>query len=186
VGASPPQQTSREAGKEGKVALRMAGFVLRISREFLAERSFLGYSPSIMSQLILRKQAESFQRPFPELKPGYTVRVHQKVKEGEKERVQMFEGLIISLHRGRVPTDNSFTVRRIVEGVGVEKVFPLFSPNIVKIDVVKVAKVRRAKLFFLRGRAGKSARLSERFTKADEFQAAVEEESPVPMEATGE
>ena len=66
---------------------------------------------------------------------GFAVRVDEKIREGEKERVQMFEGLIISLHRGKVPTDNSFTVRRIVEGVGVEKVFPLFSPNIVKIHV---------------------------------------------------
>lgn len=136
-----------------------------------------------MTQTLLRSQAGKFNRPVPELRSGYTVRVHQKVKEGDKERVQIFEGLIISLHCGKLPTDNSFTVRRIVEGVGVEKVFPLFSPNIVKIEVIKVANVRRAKLFFLRGRTGKSARLAERFTKADEFQIAVAEKPAATAEA---
>lgn len=124
---------------------------------------------------MLQAQAAKFKRPFPELRPGYTVRVHQKVIEGEKERIQAFEGLVISVHKGRCITDGSFVVRRIVEGVGVEKVFPICSPNITKVDVVKVAKVRRAKLFFLRGRRGKSARLSERFTTADEFKVAVAE-----------
>lgn len=126
-----------------------------------------------MSQLILRKQAEKFKRPFPELKPGYTVRVHQKVQEGEKERIQIFEGLIISLHKGVTLTDGTFTVRRVIDGIGVEKVFQFASPIITKIDVVKVARVRRAKLFFLRGRSGKSARLSERFSNMDEFKVAV-------------
>ncbi len=130
-------------------------------------------------QQLLRTQAQAFARPVPELRPGYTVRVHQKVKEGEKERVQIFEGLIIGMHRGTYPTDTTFTVRRIVEGVGVEKIFPLHSPNIVKIEVVKVARVRRAKLNFLRGRRGKSARLSERFTTADEFKVAVAVEEDV-------
>jgi len=148
--------------------------------KFLATALDPRYSLS-MSQALLRTQAKKFARQIPEIRPGYTVRVHQKVKEGEKERVQIFEGLVISLHCGETPTDNSFLVRRVVEGVGVEKVFPLLSPNIVKIDVVKVANVRRAKLFFLRGRTGKSARLSERFTKADEFQVAVAEKA-APIE----
>lgn len=76
---------------------------------------------------------------------------------------------------GRCLTDATFTVRRVVENVGVEKVFPLCSSNITKIDVVKIARVRRAKLFFLRGRKGKAARLSERFTTAGEFAVAVSE-----------
>ena len=130
-------------------------------------------------QQLLHAQAKPFTRAVPELRPGYTVRVHQKVTEGEKERVQIFEGLIIGMHRGTYPTDTTFTVRRIVEGVGVEKIFPLHSPTIVKIEVVKVAKVRRAKLNFLRGRRGKSARLSERFTTADEFNVAVAKEEDV-------
>lgn len=135
-----------------------------------------------MSHILLRTQARKYLRPFPEVRPGYTVKVHQKVKEGEKERIQIFEGLVISVHKGRVPTDNSFTVRKIVEGVGVEKVFSFSSPIIEKIEVVKIASVRRAKLFFLRGRAGKSARLSERFTTADEFKAAVVPEKAAPPE----
>lgn len=122
-------------------------------------------------QQILIKEAAKAHRAFPELRPGYTVRVHQKVQEGEKERVQIFEGMIINIHRGSVPTDTTFTVRRIVEGVGVEKVFSLCSPIIVAVDVVKVARVRRAKLFFLRGRGGKAARFVERFTNAGEFKA---------------
>lgn len=128
-----------------------------------------------MTQAILRTQAEKFMRGFPDLRPGYTVRVHQKVQEGGegKERIQLFEGLIIAIHKGILPTDGTFTVRRIVEGVGVEKVFSLCALNITKIDVVKVARVRRAKLLFLRGRSGKSARLSERFTTSGEFQGAV-------------
>jgi large subunit ribosomal protein L19 len=120
-------------------------------------------------QHILKKEAAKAQRGFPELRPGYTVRVHQKVQEGEKDRIQLFEGMVINVHHGYVPTDATFTVRRIVEGVGVEKVFPLCSPAIAAVDVVKVARVRRAKLFFLRGRGGKAARFVERFTTADEF-----------------
>ncbi len=128
-----------------------------------------------MSQVTLHKQADKFKRGFPELRPGYTVRVHQKIQDGGegKERIQIFTGLVIAIHKGMLPTDGTFTVRRIVEGVGVEKVFPLCAPNIAKVEVVKVARVRRAKLSFLRGRSGKSARLSERFTTADEFQGAV-------------
>jgi large subunit ribosomal protein L19 len=119
-------------------------------------------------------------RPRPEIRPGYTVRVHERIQEGNKERIQVFEGLVIALHKGATPTDSTLTVRRIASGVGVEKVFLLHSPKIEQIEVKKVAKVRRAKLFFLRGRRGKAARLSERFTTADEFAvaAAVEEEQP--------
>jgi len=112
------------------------------------------------------------------------VRVHERIQEGDKERIQIFEGLVIAVHKGLTPTDSTFTVRRIVSGVGVEKLFHLHSPNIEKIVVKKVAKVRRAKLFFLRGRRGKSARLSERFTTAEEFAvaAAVEPSAEVPEE----
>jgi large subunit ribosomal protein L19 len=127
-----------------------------------------------MPSAILHDQAKKFHKKRPELAPGFTVRVHERIREGEKERVQIFEGLIISLHNGHTPSDASFTVRRIASGVGVERVFPVHSPMIDKIEVKKVAKVRRAKLFFLRGRTGKSARMSERFTSADEFAIAVD------------
>ncbi len=122
-----------------------------------------------MTGLALFSQAEKMMKPRPEVKPGFTVRVHQKVQEGDKERVQIFEGLVISVHRGHSPSDHNFTVRRIASGIGVEKIFPLHSPLIEKIEVKKVAKVRRAKLNFLRGRSGRSARISERFTNSDEF-----------------
>ena len=134
-----------------------------------------------MTSLALHEQAEKYEKKRPELRPGYTVRVHERIKEGEKERVQIFEGLVIGVHSGVVPTDSSFTVRRIASGVGVERVFPLHAPMIEKIEVKKVAKVRRARLNFLRGRAGKSARLSERFTSAGEFNVAVAKEEAAPQ-----
>lgn len=124
-------------------------------------------------QAILQAQSAKHLRRVPTLKPGLTVRVHQILKEGEKDRIQIFEGLVIGLHRGRTPLDATFTVRKIVEGVGVERVFPLYSPLIDRIEVIKEARVRRAKLTFLRGRSGKSARMSERFTESDEFATAV-------------
>lgn len=128
-----------------------------------------------MTASVLQLQAERFVRKVPVVLPGYTVRVHEKIQEGAKERVQVFEGLVISTHKGHVPTDASFTVRKLVSGIGVEKVFPVHSPIIEKIEVKKVAKTRRAKLFFLRGRSGKAARMIERFTTEDEFQVAQEE-----------
>lgn len=132
-----------------------------------------------MTSRAIHTQANRFVRTVPTLKPGFSIRVHERIQEGSKERVQVFEGLILSTHKGHVPTDASFTVRKVVSGIGVERVFPVHSPVIEKIEVKKVAKVRRAKLFFLRGRAGKAARLSERFTTGDEFQIAV-----VPAEET--
>lgn len=110
-------------------------------------------------------------RSVPDVQPGYTVRVHERIQEGNKERVQIFEGLIIVVHKGHVQTDRSFTVRKVVSGIGVEKVFALHSPMIEKIEVKKIAAVRRAKLTFLRGRTGKAARMIERFTNEGEFDA---------------
>lgn len=127
-----------------------------------------------MTSHLLHAQAKKFLRKVPEIKPGYTVRVHERIQEAGKERIQMFEGLVISVHNGHVPTDASFTVRKIVSGIGVEKVFPLHSPVIDKIDVKKIAKTRRAKLFFIRGRSGKSARMNERFTTEGEFDVAAD------------
>jgi large subunit ribosomal protein L19 len=95
----------------------------------------------------------------PDIKPGDTVRVHVKVREGEKERIQVFEGLVIGLHRGGLRT--SFTVRKVSFGQGVERIFPLHSPLIDQIEVVRSARVRRAKLYFLRKLKGKAARMRE-------------------------
>lgn len=85
----------------------------------------------------------------PELRPGMTVRVHQKISEGEKTRIQIFEGAIIK-RSGGSGANGTFTVRKVSEGVGVERIFPIHSPMIEKIDVVRAAKVRRAKLHFVR------------------------------------
>lgn len=131
-----------------------------------------------MTSQLLHTQAAKFLRKVPDIAPGNTVRVHERIKEGDKERTQIFEGLIIGMHRGHTQTDASFTVRRIVSGVGVEKVFPLHSPMVEKIEVKKVAKVRRARLNFLRGRKGKAARMSERFTTSEEFAGAI---APAPV-----
>ncbi len=122
--------------------------------------------------------AEKLEKKRPEIRPGFTVRIHEKIREGEKERIQVFEGLVIGIHGGKTPMDTTVTIRRIASGVGVERVFHVHSPLIEKIEVKKVAKVGRAKLFFLRGRRGKSARLSERFTTAEEFAVAVAPEEP--------
>ncbi len=138
-----------------------------------------------MPSKILHEQAEHQMKKRPELASGATVRVHERIQEGEKQRIQIFEGLIIGMHGGHNQMDRSFTVRRIASGIGVEKVFPLHSPTIEKIEVKKIANVRRAKLNFLRGRKGKSARLSERFTTDEEFQVAIAPE-PIKEEAAAE
>ncbi len=90
---------------------------------------------------------------------GDTVRVHLKVREGSRERIQVFEGTVIAKKHGGI--EESFTVRRISYGIGVEKVFPLHAPSIEKIDVVRHGKVRRAKLYYLRDRVGKAAKVKE-------------------------
>lgn len=121
-----------------------------------------------MTQAILRGQSQVYIKARPDIRPGHTMRVHERIQEGEKERIQIFEGIVIGVHRGHVPTDQSFTLRRVVSGVGVEKVYALHSPRIEKLEVRKIAKVRRARLTFLRGAEGKAARLEERLMTAEE------------------
>ena len=96
----------------------------------------------------------------PEMRSGDTVRVHVKVREGDKERIQVFEGMVIGLHRGGARA--TFTVRKVSFGQGVERIFPLHSPIVDKIEVIRSAKVRRAKLYFLRDLRGKAARMKEK------------------------
>lgn len=91
------------------------------------------------------------------LKPGDTVRVHQKIKEGDKSRIQVFEGMIIARKHGD-EAGGTFTVRKVIDGVGVERIFPFYSPNIDKIEVVRSAKTRRAKLYNIRDKAAKEIR----------------------------
>ncbi|NQT05213.1 MAG: 50S ribosomal protein L19 [Dehalococcoidia bacterium] len=97
---------------------------------------------------------------IPELAPGDTVRVYIKVVEGGKERLQPFQGVVIKMHGGGAGA--TFTVRRIAYGVGVERTFPLFSPRVERVEIIRHGKVRRAKLYYLRGRSGKAARIKER------------------------
>jgi large subunit ribosomal protein L19 len=111
----------------------------------------------IMGAMELVEKAQLTERP--RMKAGDTVRVHVRVKEGDKERIQIFEGVVINLRRGGIRA--SFTVRKVSFGQGVERIFPMHSPIIQKVDVVRSAKVRRAKLYFLRELKGKAARMKE-------------------------
>lgn len=95
----------------------------------------------------------------PSFKPGDTLKIHTKVKEGERERIQVYEGVCIA--RKNDGLNSSFTVRKISFGEGVERVFPLYSPNVAKIEVARIGKVRRAKLYFLRALRGRSARIAD-------------------------
>ncbi len=97
---------------------------------------------------------------IPDFRVGDTVRVHTKISEGDKERIQIFEGVVIRRKRGQINT--TFTVRKISYGVGVERIFPLFSPRIDKIEIATQGKVKRARLFYLRELQGKAARLQNR------------------------
>jgi large subunit ribosomal protein L19 len=110
-----------------------------------------------MKAIELIEQKHLVKRPA--MRSGDTVRVHVKVREGDKERIQIFEGLVIALHRGG--SRASFTVRKVSFGQGVERIFPLHSPTVDKIEVLRGAKVRRAKLTFLRDLKGKAARMKE-------------------------
>ena len=114
-------------------------------------------------------------RSIPEFRPGDTVRVNVKIKEGERERVQAYEGVCIA--RGGQGINESFTVRKISFGEGVERLFPVMSPNIESIEVKRRGVVRRAKLYYLRDRRGKSARIAERQTSAAPKEAAATEPS---------
>ena len=110
--------------------------------------------------LIKELNKEALSKEMPKVQIGDTVRVHVKVKEGSRERIQVFEGVVIAKKHGGI--EETITVRRISYGVGVEKVFPLHSPSIETIQVVRNGAVRRAKLNYLRGRVGKSAKIKEK------------------------
>jgi large subunit ribosomal protein L19 len=112
-----------------------------------------------MNRVVAKAQELQLRKDLPEFRPGDTVRVHVKLKEaeGEKERIQPFEGVVIS-RRGRLASA-SFTVRRVSFGIGVERIFPVHSPTISSIQVIRQGSVRRAKLYYLRGRKGKAARI---------------------------
>jgi large subunit ribosomal protein L19 len=118
---------------------------------------------------LLEKFNSDQLKKLPDLKPGDTIKVHQKIKEGDKERIQTFEGIIIARKHGK-GISSTITVRKVISGIGVERVFPVNSPSIDKIEVLRHGKVRRAKLYYLRTAKGKKARL-----KNKEFEAAIAE-----------
>jgi large subunit ribosomal protein L19 len=109
-------------------------------------------------QSVERALQGAFERKI-DFQIGDTVRVHVRIEEGEKSRTQVFEGTVIAIHNGSIRT--TFTVRKVSYGVGVERTFPLFSPSVEKVEVKSSHRARRAKLYYLRGRSGKSARLVE-------------------------
>ena len=113
-----------------------------------------------MNAIIRNIEAAQLKENAPEFNVGDTVRVYGKIKEGNRERIQVFEGTVLKRQGGS--TRETFTVRKFSNGVGVEKTWPLHSPNVVKVEVIRYGKVRRAKLNYLRERVGKSAKVKER------------------------
>lgn len=113
-------------------------------------------------ELIKAVEAPMIKEGLPEFAPGDTVKVHLRIKEGEKERIQVYQGVVIGRKHGEGSLRSTFRVRKISAGVGVERVFPLHSPLIAKIEVIRYGRVRRAKLYFLRELSGKAARIRER------------------------
>ncbi|MDD4990462.1 MAG: 50S ribosomal protein L19 [Candidatus Pacebacteria bacterium] len=133
-------------------------------------------------------QTQQFVKPYlksdlPQIKIGDTIKVHQKIKEGDKERIQVFEGVVIAKKHG-AGVSGSMTVRKIIDGVGVEKILPLHSPSIAKIEVVAHGKVRRAKLYYLRDRVGKKAKIKRKEIKSQK-QGLQSTESPEKAKVSG-
>jgi len=120
-----------------------------------------------MSNLLIQQIEKQFvNKKMPILRPGYQIRVHQKIKEGEKERIQIFEGIVVEMNSG-YGASKTFTVRKVVQGISVEKIFPINSPLIAKIEVIKTFGIRRAKLSFIRGASSMSKRLGTKLGLTD-------------------
>lgn len=128
-----------------------------------------------MNDVLLKYVSQNNLKARPQVKTGMRVKVTQRIKEGDKERSQSFEGLVIKTNKKK-GINHTFTVRTVVGGVGVEKVFPLHGENIEEIKILKLNKVRRAKLYYMRDRSGKSARLKEIKTDMEKLNALIEPE----------
>ncbi len=111
-------------------------------------------------QTIKQLEKEQMRMDLPAFSPGDTIKVHVKIREGEKERIQAFQGVVISKRNGT--TNATFTVRKVSYGIGVERIFPLHSPSITRVDVITRGRVRRAKIYYLRKLRGKAARIKEK------------------------
>lgn len=110
---------------------------------------------------ILEKFNKEQEKDLPDIRPGDTIKVHQKIKEGDKERIQIFEGLVLARKHGK-GINSTITVRKVVDGVGVERVFPVHTPAVAKFEIVRSGKVRRSKLYYLRTAKGKKSRLKNK------------------------
>ena len=135
--------------------------------------------------IIAKIEAEQCQNnSFPAFGPGDTIRVHQLIREGTKERIQVFEGVVLRRNGGGV--DESFTVRKVSYNVGVERSFPLHSPRLKKIEVKQRGRVRRARLYYLRERSGKAARIREARYTAEVVEQVLPPETAITAEAAAE
>ena len=114
---------------------------------------------------LVEQELASKRQNLPDFKAGDTVNVHVRISEGNKERIQQFQGVVL-YRRGKGSNGESFSVRKVSNGIGVERIFPILSPSIDKIELVRQGKVRRAKLYYMRGRQGKSARIKEKLSTA--------------------
>lgn len=134
-----------------------------------------------MKQKLIEFNQSQRTKKMPDLKPGDVVKIHRKIKEGDKERIQVFEGIAIAI-RGRQSSSSIITVRKVSFGVGVELSIPIFSPSVEKIEAVKRAKVRRSKLYYLRDRSAKSLRLKYKdlgeYAKGEEKNPVIGESQP--------
>lgn len=113
---------------------------------------------------VVEEEYKETRSKFPSFGPGDTINVHYKIKEGNKERIQQFQGTVMQI-KNRNTNGETFTVRKVSGDIAVERIFPLLTPNIDKVEVLRRGKVRRARLYYLRGRKGKSARIKERIQK---------------------
>jgi len=153
-----PLQNKEKYAIISSVCAVFAQRILRVVRcDALHERPV--YKEGHDMDMIKAFTSEQLKETVPSFNIGDTVRVHNKIKEGNKERIQMFEGTVIAKHNGGISA--TFTVRRISYGVGVEKTFPVHSPNVVDVTVIRRGKVRRAKLYYLRDRVGKASKVKE-------------------------
>ena len=110
---------------------------------------------------VVEEEYKESRSKFPDFKSGDTINVHVKIREGSKERIQQFQGTVIQRRHANT-NGETFTVRKVSNGIGIERIFPIVSPNLEKIEVIRKGKVRRARLFYLRGRQGKAARIKEK------------------------
>lgn len=128
-------------------------------------------------------KTRKFKQGVPDIRPGDVVRIHEKIKEEKKERIQTFEGLVLARKHGK-GISSTITVRKIISGIGVEKIFPIYSPKITKIEVLKRSKVKKGKLYFLRKLKGKKAKLKQKKFESNVYEKETEEKKEEAQKKT--